>query len=500
MRVSGRSRAFARTALAALACVAAPGLAHAEWRKAETRHFVVYSNGFERDLRDRAVELERFDQLLRTYFALPEVEGDRPLPVYLVRNRSEMAVAEPGLPDSASGVYSANFRDIRAIAVRTSGDEILRHEYGHHFMLRNFPGNYPAWFREGVAEFFMTATVEADGDATVGKSSQMRVWTLNNIAWLPTDQVLSGRFDLRGRDERAAFYAQSWLLTHWVLTDPERRRRMDAYLADTARGQTSEAALQAHFGMSIEQLSQTLRAYFRANPRYGELSLSALSSAPAVTVLPDSADDILLLDVNARNGGPADQGPDLLARVREAAGRHPGDVLAQMALARVEILWGDPAAAERAVQPFLEAAPADVELLMLMAGARLAAGDRLDDPAARETLYRQARGFLARAHQADPGDHRVYQSIAYSRRFAPDYPTDNDVELWRRAVALAPQVVSNRPVAAEAMLKHGLVDEAERVILPIATDPHGDQVSPRVRQILDQIAASRAGAASAPAT
>lgn len=142
----------------------------------------------------------------------------------------------------------------------------------------------------------------------------------------------------------------------------------------------------------------------------------------------------------------------------------------------------------------LDADPTNVDLLLLMADARITAGDKLTDPEARERLYRQARGFLARAYEVDPAEHRVYQSIAYSRRFAPDYPTENDVELWRRAVAIAPEVASNRPVTAEAMLRHGLVDEAEQVILPIANDPHGRETPARIQRILTRIAEARAGA------
>ena len=497
MSVLGSVSTGLRVALLALTVSAAPGLAHADWRKAETRHFIVFSNGFERGLRDDAIELERIDQLMRVYFALPDVEGARKLPVYIVRNRDELAVAAPGLPEGAAGVYSANFRDIRAVAVRRTGDEILRHEYGHHFMFRNFPGVYPAWFREGFAEFFMTATVTSTGRATVGKSSLMRMSTLANVRWLPMEQILTGRYERGSRDQAAAFYAQSWLLTHWILTDSDRRRAMQGYLGDTGRGVAVDTALQTHFGMDAEQLGRMLRSYFSRGVRYADLEIGGAEPAPTITALPDSADDVLLLDLNARDGGPASQGPGMLARAREAAARRPGDALTQAMLARVELRWGDPSAAERAVQPLLDADPANTELLLLMADARITAGDKLTDPDARERLYRQARGFLARAYAADPGDNRVYQNIAWSRRFTADYPTENDVELWRRAVAIAPEVASNRPVTAEAMLRHGLFDEAEQIIQPVANDPHGGEVPERIQRILDRIAAGRAGAGTA---
>ncbi|MDI1325697.1 MAG: hypothetical protein PSV23_02750 [Brevundimonas sp.] len=500
MTAPSRFAAALRITLISAAITAVPGLAHADWRKAETRHFVVYSNGFERDLRDYAIELERIDQLLRTWFALPEQQDERRLPVYIVRNRTDLGIVAPELPERIAGFYSANFRDIRAVAVRAEGDETLRHEYGHHFMFRNFPGAYPAWFREGFAEFFSTATVSPAGRAAVGKTPFNSVRVLNNLRWLPMEAVLGGPPNLQDGRETAAFYAQSWLLTHWTLTDPDRRGRMEKYLADTARGVAIDTALRTHFDMDAEQLGRTLRAYLDAGPRYAELELGAASPALTTSALPDSANEVLLLDINARDGGPANQGPAVLDRARQAAERHPGDLLAQSMVARAELRWGDPAKAEQAVQPLLDADPTNVDLLLLMADARITAGDKLTDPEARERLYRQARGFLARAYEADPLEHRVYQSIAYSRRFTPDYPTANDVELWRRAVAIAPEVASNRAVTAEAMLNHGLVDEAEQVIQPIANDPHGRETPARIQRILTRIAEARAGAAtSAPA-
>ncbi len=507
MSVLCRVSAALRVILMAASLTAVPGLAHADWRKAETRHFIVYSDAFERDLREDAVGLERIDQLMRTYFALPDPEGGRKLPVYVLRYRRDLAVVSPGVGEGAAGFYAANFRDVRAVAIRGDGDEFLRHEYAHHFMFRNFPGAYPAWFREGFAEFFMTATVSPSGRATVGKSSRMRVWTLVNRPWLPMEQVLTGRYAREKSDNHYAFYAQSWLLMHWTLTDPDRRQRMEAYLGDTSRGMTSEAALLANFDMTARQLERTLRAYLDAGPRYAEMDLTGETPSLTMTRLPDSADDVLLLDLNARDGGPPDQGPDMLAKARDAAARRPADPLTQLLLARVELRWGEPAAAERAVMPLLEADPANPELLLLMADARITAGDKLTDPEERERLYRQARGFLARAYAADPGDNRVYQNIAYSRRFTPDYPTENDVELWRRAVAIAPEIASNRAVTAEAMLAHGLIDEAEQVIQPIANDPHGGETPERLQRILDRIAEARragtdptTGTTPAPAT
>lgn len=486
--------------LGALACFVA-GPVRADWRKAETEHFVVYGDRSERNLRDYAIELERFDTLLRAQLALPPTGVETKLTVYLVANRRELLVVESQLPPTVGGFYRAHFRDVRAVAIPGEGDDRLRHEYAHHFMFRNFPGSYPAWFREGFADFFMTATADGQGSATIGKPHISRVRALNNLRWLPMERVLTpwSVADLTP-EETAAAYAQSWLFTHWMMTSRERFSKLDGYLRDTAAGRTVAESLQSNFDLTPDQLSQTLRTYLNAGVRHAEVTVPGVTPDVAVTRLPDSADDVFLLYINLRDSAPAAEGPDLLARARELAAVRPDDALTRLTLARAEILWGDPAAGEAALAPALEASPTDIEALMLMADARITAGEKFSDPAERERLYRQARGFLQRAYDAAPNEYRVYQTIAHSRRFSSDYPTENDIELWRQAVSLAPEVASNRPVTAEALLKRGLYEEAEAIIRPIANDPHGSEPPERIRRILGEITAQRTAATSVPAT
>lgn len=62
-----------------------PAVAHAEWREAVSKHFIVYSEGSEAELRKSVLHLEKFDRLLRLMLDVPQ---DHPikLRVYLVRD------------------------------------------------------------------------------------------------------------------------------------------------------------------------------------------------------------------------------------------------------------------------------------------------------------------------------------------------------------------------------------------------------------------------------
>jgi tetratricopeptide (TPR) repeat protein len=219
-----------------------------------------------------------------------------------------------------------------------------------------------------------------------------------------------------------------------------------------------------------------------------------------VTALSASADDLMLINLDIKDGASDEEGPAFLARIRTAAARHPGDAFALEVLARAELAWGDDAAGETALQQLLAAQPDNVEALLMLADLRLEAGDQAPDHQGLLTLYREAQGLLARAYQADPTDYRVLVELARMRQgVADDYPTENDLATWRLAVQHAPQVPSVRAGAADAMLAAELYDEAEALLAPLANDPHGGGGARTARERLERIRVRREAAGQEPA-
>lgn len=181
---------------------------------------------------------------------------------------------------------------------------------------------------------------------------------------------------------------------------------------------------------------------------------------------------MLLYSLRSRYPQSPEDAAALLERTRADAARYPQDRLALVTLGRAELQWGDTTAGEAALNSALTVAPEDAEALRLLADARLKASDEKQDPAERARLVREARGYLARALDADPTDYRIFAALARSRRDAVDYPNANDLETWRLAVAFAPQVMRLRLEAAEAMTKGGEVEEAAELLAVVANSPH----------------------------
>jgi len=258
-----------------LLLVVLPVSAQAAWRRAESTHFVVYSEEPEARLRGRITQLEDFHQLLVRLTDATTEDSPNKLHVYVVRNNRALSTVRR-MGRDIGGFYAAGTEGVLAV-VDASADglrnnEILFHEYAHHFMKQYLTAAYPGWYVEGFAEFLMTAKLEADR-IDIGQFSEGRVYTVAQGRWLPIERILTaGPAGLDG-EGGAAYYAQAWLITHYFFSSAERQAALRRYLAPVP-GETQVQALTRATGMSIDQFTRELRRYigrgsisFRRMPR-----------------------------------------------------------------------------------------------------------------------------------------------------------------------------------------------------------------------------------------
>lgn len=474
--LKARVRRFAQSLgfyLAVLvAALAVAGPAQARWLKAESERFIVYSDGGEAQLRSFVQDLEAFDRLLRLRLGLKVDEVPyRKLPIYLVGHRAGLAKISPGVPDSIAGFYVATEEDIFGVAIRDQKADTLKHEYAHHFMMQNFSFPYPAWFIEGFAEFFSTVEFERN-QILVGKYNPNRAYWLMNGAWTPMTELLSSR-PLRTSRHQETYYPLAWLLTHWFMIDPERRKNLSAYLTDVGAGGDPVEAMRRATGLDAPQLRTTLRRYMSNRMTYVALQTSFAPVPVVVTALPASADDLLLLNQRLKVGVPEDQRAATAAEVRRASARHPDDPLALLALGHAELHFGDPAAAEAPLRRLIEREPDHVEGLQYLARARMKAADAEDDYDAALRMKEEAQTYLARAYRLDDADYITLLLIAENRAGTPGYPSDNDLAVLEQAFVLAPQLASARLNLAQLLIHRDRNEEAVALLEPLANDPHG---------------------------
>lgn len=484
-------RGFLQGAAATPLIWAGPSAAQSRgtWLYAETPSFSLHGRTDEKTLVRIAREVESFDGLLRT---LHKVEpGGRSLPLYIVSNDADLRRVRPDGPP-VSGFYTAGVGDIFAVLSVDGGEdrgrEVLFHEYTHHFMLRNAPAAYPAWLVEGYAVYFSTTRFTADS-VEVGVTSPRIAW-LRGAVWTPYEEIL-GRRALTGKQQDiTAFYAQSWLLTHYMVSDPARLARLARYANAVAAGGDPVALMPEAAGVPFSELERVLKRYMQALPgrRLPRPSLAATNDLK-VTRLPPSADDLILENQRLKMGVPTAQRPLLLALIRERAARYPNDRLADLTLARAENDFGDRSKAQAILKRRVDADPRDVDALQMLGWSCM--GMARANPGEAARWLDEARDWLAKGFAIDPDNALLLYDYGLTRRGEPTYPSDNIVNVMLRAQALAPQVVDFRLGAADVLMRRGRFDEASAMMAPVFNSPHGGPREAELKRRFDEAVARR---------
>lgn len=464
--------------LAAVAVLAGGSQARAEWLRAESDHFVVYGRS-EKSVREYASQLEDFDSLLRRLHGRPQDEvTPRKLPVYLVSSLGQLKRVLPDAKDGMAGVYLSSVPEVFVVAIRdgsgmddqNKGDDTVLHEYVHHFMLQYYPSAYPAWLVEGYAEYYMTADL-AKSRMVVGGVNRGRAYSLTQPGgWISMQDVLGKRPGALKEHDIYAYYAQAWLLTHYILSDPERHKLLGPYLDAVRDGQDPVKAWQKVYGDDVPGLTRKLRAYMNKPIPAGALPRTGPSEATVtVTRLSPGADDLLLEGQRLKLGVAKDDQAGTLADIRTAAAKRPDDRFSQLVLARAETQFGDRKAGEAILNKLLVANPKDEEALIALGESRLDAGR--DDDKARAADFTQAGKLFARAFKINPDNPETLHGYADAHSLEP--MTEAMADIRMRAVVLAPQVGHLRLDAARALIEVKDTAYAKLVLTPLASNPHG---------------------------
>ncbi|MGL4543549.1 MAG: hypothetical protein ACRCUI_13660, partial [Polymorphobacter sp.] len=466
----------------------------ARWLRAETPSFIVYSQGDEASLRKHAAALQTFDALLRMITGIKTAPSPTKVSVFVVSDNSEMRPF--GIGGAALGVYMKRPGGIALFVGRNeydafdSGTAVLFHEYAHHFMFQYAAASYPKWYVEGFAEYVMTARL-TEGVAELGRFDSDNAYVLKSQAWMTLESLIAPGSN-RGRANRSdMFYPQAWITVPYMNADPARRVALGRYLAALARGDDAIKAFEPAFGMSLMQFQAGLHDYSRSS----DLALHRIKWSPPpadikISVLPDSADKLLLLDLALALGGDS-KNDRLLADTRSAAAKwgHE-DAYAQRVLAHAEIQLGDLAVGQALLDGLIAASPDDAGLMHLRGLALSRAAAAADITASQAAARRKsARVALARANALRPDDF----GILYAHVAASELPlSDAEYAVLLRVRELAPQVNEIGLVTAQRQIERDDIDAARKLLSVIASDTHDRSASEAAAALLTKLDAAPA--------
>ena len=488
-------------AFVAAALLLAPG-AHAEnWLKAETAHFTIYSNTSNKQTRAYARKLEAFRTLTNMLLGASDNAPQTRFTLYMLAKDDQILQVRPNFAKQVGGVYFNCIEGTQAYSAvqsREGGDEdwnlvVLFHEYSHYVMFQHAHTYYPAWYVEGFAEYLSTADPDK-GIITIGEMSQGRTMTLAEDRWIPFTKVLDPDFGFAGDKsnngwEIESFYAQSWLLAHYMLSDSQRTQALNAYFKRLRAGEAPVTAFETATGIKVNSLKSILQRYYQktyflkvAVPDYPDTQIG-------VTPIPD-AEAGYLLDASLLTTCPeADQGKAILGRLQARLITQPSTDL-RLAVARGQILYGDAHAAETDLKTLVSGVPDSFDANYLLGRAYLQQAETKSGDTAR-ALTDQAREAFVSAYRLKKLDAPNLYFLATSFSHEPGFPDENVMNAANGAHVLAPGVMAYAGLAAFADLVNDQRDEAVAALEPFVGDPHNRGQAERVKNTIDAITAGK---------
>ncbi len=146
---------------------------------------------------------------------------------------------------------------------------MIFHEYTH-LLIEKTVGNVPHWFNEGLAEYYSTFTLNNGREVVIGKPIARHLRLLRQGGLLPLRTLLEVNQKspyYNEREKQGLFYAQSWLLVHYLLVANDGRRApmLEKFIREIATNVPLERAFEDSFEMKIETLEQELLTYIKRN-------------------------------------------------------------------------------------------------------------------------------------------------------------------------------------------------------------------------------------------
>ncbi len=501
--------------LAGIAMVAMAGPAEAKWLRADTESFIIYSESNEKSLREFAQNLQRFDTTLRLVFRVETQGEDSRLPIYLLpasEDVAELAMGSRKAPiggfyrQNGDGAFAMSNRENDNLGKGTSASQqILFHEYSHHFMKRHLRAAFPGWFIEGFAEYYSTVDFNKQGHAMIGQPVYRRAYGLLMQPKIPVERVImEPPSAMRTNGQTDVYYGRAWILTHMLFHSPARPNQINAYVNAINAGTDPKTAATEAFG-DLALLDKDLNRYIEGKLSY-RTTRDPVSVSANITITPLSADEdaVIMLRLERMNAR-GDKARMTKARdgLRALAAKLPANPDLQFELAAAE--WDmekkerDLAAIRTALGKVLAAKPDHVRANVLLGRLNIhELHDKgSDDPAA----WGAARRPITLANRTDPND--AVPLYAYFESFVMQgkRPPDIAIQGLERAFSLTPENIEIRVSYAFALANLGDFEPALRLAKTVAFDPHdngrGEVMLAQLEALRDRRPGGGKGAAAA---
>ncbi|HEX4645962.1 MAG TPA: hypothetical protein VH598_10165 [Verrucomicrobiae bacterium] len=248
----------------------AHSVANQRWFEVRTAHFNLYSCGEGQEVLKLSARLEQFHDAY-SLLAGAQAVTSPPITVMAFPDHQSMQPFLPlyqGQPISLSGFFKRG-EDENLIVLALSGTNqvslaVIFHEYTHLLLRRN-DRVWPLWLNEGMAEIY--STFDAAGrEVRFGLPIEHHLRLLAETPLMPLADLFAVAHDspqYNEREHHGIFYAESWLLTHYLMLGggPARKAGLGELTRLLRLGQAPAQAFTNAFRATLPAMEKELRGY-----------------------------------------------------------------------------------------------------------------------------------------------------------------------------------------------------------------------------------------------
>lgn len=259
------------------------------WLKAQSDHFIFYSEASEDITREYLGALEAYHHYLGLFLPGTKKEAnDTPFTVYFLNSSSDFKKIWPEAASNVAGFVTYCEDGMFAVSSlernridknsdlfkRTANSSliVLFHEYAHEFMLRYAGASFPKWFVEGFAEYYSTMRFNPNGEVLIGVPDSERVWSLSQFK-SDYSAIIQENLNINSSQQSAEVYAQYWILTHYLLSSPQLADKLNQYFSKRIDNKDRLQLFEQIFGIKSKDIYQLLENYQRSQARMNLLQL-----------------------------------------------------------------------------------------------------------------------------------------------------------------------------------------------------------------------------------
>ena len=443
------------------------------WTIVHSKNFTLVGNASEKEIRQVATRLEQFRDAFTRLLRGARFETPVPTTVVVFKSKSSYKPFN----DGNSAGYFQKGEDVNYITLTTeAGGEnpfsIIYHEYVH-LLVDNNMGNVPAWFNEGLAEYYRTFDIEEDRKVHLGELIPYHLQTLREDKFLPLRTLFAvdhySPYYNEG-SKRGTFYAESWALVHYLILGNEGKRlpQLGRFLSLIDANVALDSAFKQAFQMEVEALEKEFKKYveghtFRMQIATFERKLEFdrdMTAAPLTEAAAQGYLGDLLLHVNRLS--------DADARLQQALTLDPQLTQAQASLGILRARQGRFDEATRALQAAVKGDSNNYLVHYYYAYALSREGmnstNFVRDYPAGKTLIMRAE--LKRAIELNPTFPESYSLLAFVNMVVGDR-LDESIEMLTRALALSPGRSDLSFMLAQIYMRQEKLDLARKLLEPL---------------------------------